>query len=214
MIFTKRIMEISANIYINAPVILILLLVIVMVSILICSCMRVPALVKEVIGVILIIVWMIILIDLTIIIRDKTPLPQILLTPFWCIKEAWKCRDAEDWYLIIGNIAIFMPLGIILPYFFKFRNKIAGAMGIGFVVSLFIEISQYIFHRGFFEIDDLINNTLGCILGYTFIVIYETVLNESKWRRVDRMASLGVWVFMIIFTVVALFQNQPVFGWI
>ncbi len=39
-------------------------------------------------------------------------------------------------------------------------------IGVGCLISISIEVLQFIFIRGFSEVDDVIHNTLGCAIGY------------------------------------------------
>jgi glycopeptide antibiotics resistance protein len=42
----------------------------------------------------------------------------------------------------------------------------------GFIVSLFIELTQYITGRGLCELDDVVHNTIGAFAG---IIIYKKI---------------------------------------
>ncbi len=67
---------------------------------------------------------------------------------------------------VIGNTTMFIPVGVIWPIVFKKLNthkKIICA-GIGF--SLCIEIFQLPFYDRVTDIDDLILNSLGFVIGY------------------------------------------------
>ena len=67
---------------------------------------------------------------------------------------------------LIGNTAMFIPVGIIWPAVFRkldTHRKVIAA-GVGF--SLFIEILQLPFYDRVTDIDDLILNSLGFLLGY------------------------------------------------
>ena len=66
-------------------------------------------------------------------------------------------------YLFVGNLIWFMPLGFLLPILTKVRSRV---ILWGFLLSLYIEVSQYIFGTGVSEVEDLILNTLGTALGY------------------------------------------------
>ena len=72
---------------------------------------------------------------------------------------------------LIGNTAMFIPLGIVWPTVFKKldSHKKVIAAGIGF--SLCIEILQLPFYDRVSDIDDLILNSLGFVLGYLPVVI-------------------------------------------
>lgn len=60
----------------------------------------------------------------------------------------------------IGNVVLFIPLGVVLGVVKKWDVKRAG-----FFISLFIEVLQFTFALGTFECDDLIHNTLGAVIG-------------------------------------------------
>ena len=67
---------------------------------------------------------------------------------------------------LIGNIAMFIPIGIIWPSVYRKldTHKKVIAAGVGF--SLLIEILQLPFYDRVTDIDDLILNSLGFLIGY------------------------------------------------
>ena len=67
---------------------------------------------------------------------------------------------------LVGNIAMFIPIGIIWPCVFKeLRTPIKGiGAGVGF--SLAIEILQLPFYDRVTDIDDLLLNSFGYMIGY------------------------------------------------
>ena len=67
---------------------------------------------------------------------------------------------------LIGNTLMFLPLGIVWPAVFWQLNTHGKVIGAGFGVSLTIEILQLPFFGRSTDIDDLILNTLGFLLGY------------------------------------------------
>lgn len=67
---------------------------------------------------------------------------------------------------LIGNVAMFIPLGIVWPSVFPELNTAKKAIAAGFGASLIIEIIQLPFFSRCSDIDDLILNTTGYILGY------------------------------------------------
>lgn len=76
-----------------------------------------------------------------------------------------------NYFLInfLGNILIFMPLGFLLPFIWK--KKFIFTSFIGFSISAFIEFVQLFIARGS-DVDDLMLNTLGTILGYMVFRLY------------------------------------------
>lgn len=67
---------------------------------------------------------------------------------------------------ILGNIFAFSPLGFLLPLLFKKFYRLKSIFLTSFAISLFIEIIQLVFYLGSTDIDDLILNTLGSLLGF------------------------------------------------
>ena len=67
---------------------------------------------------------------------------------------------------LIGNTAMFIPLGIIWPAVFHNLNTHGKVIVAGFGVSLAIELLQLPFFGRATDVDDLILNTLGFIIGY------------------------------------------------
>lgn len=67
---------------------------------------------------------------------------------------------------LLGNIIIFSPLGFLLPIVFSKLNSLRKIFPIVLLSSLIIELIQLFTGFGTFDIDDLILNTLGGIIGY------------------------------------------------
>lgn len=82
------------------------------------------------------------------------------------------------------NFILTLPLGFLLPQGFKtFRKPYFGAVS-GFVMSLVIETIQYFTGLGNFELDDIIMNTLGAIVGYLFFIYISKWIGNDKKQRV------------------------------
>ena len=84
-----------------------------------------------------------------------------------------------NWHLfilnVLGNVCVFVPLGIFLPKLFsKCQNPLLTIL-FSFELSLCVEIIQLITKVGSFDVDDIILNTLGGALGY---ITYKIV---RKW---------------------------------
>ena len=81
---------------------------------------------------------------------------------------------------LIGNTAMFLPLGIVWPAVFKKLNTHGKVILAGVGVSLTIEVLQLPFFGRSTDIDDLILNTLGFSIGYG---IYLLVRKLRKGRK-------------------------------
>ncbi|MCL2539722.1 MAG: VanZ family protein [Oscillospiraceae bacterium] len=81
------------------------------------------------------------------------------------------------------NVLLFFPLGILLPLLWPHANKFKYILFSSLALSLFIELSQLYGFR-LADVDDLIMNTTGSLLGY---LIYRRFTHVTKWKhgRVD-----------------------------
>ena len=81
------------------------------------------------------------------------------LLPF----HSYKLILAGEWRPLlenIGNVVLFIPLGVALKW-----SGVKDVKKAGLLASLLIEVLQFTFALGTFECDDLIHNTLGAVIG-------------------------------------------------
>ena len=76
---------------------------------------------------------------------------------------------------VIGNTLMFLPLGIVWPAVFKELDTHKKAIAAGFGSSLVIEILQLPFYSRLSDIDDLILNTLGYLMGYGIYLLVKAL---------------------------------------
>ncbi len=84
--------------------------------------------------------------------------------PFWTYKAILEGKN-EFVSEAIMNVVAFIPIGFMLGCSFA-SMKWWKVIIIACLVSLGIEILQFIMMRGFSELDDVMHNTLGCMIGY------------------------------------------------
>ncbi|MBQ5820919.1 MAG: VanZ family protein, partial [Clostridia bacterium] len=72
---------------------------------------------------------------------------------------------------VIGNAAMFVPSGIVLPIVYKRLNTFWKVLLTGIGMSLCIELIQLPFSARATDIDDLILNTIGVIVGYGIVAL-------------------------------------------
>ena len=77
---------------------------------------------------------------------------------------------------IVGNILIFSPLGMTIPLLEKRLNKGWLVVLLGLLFSLTIEIAQTFLVDRVFDVDDLILNSFGTLVGF---LVY-AILNQIK----------------------------------
>uniref|UniRef100_UPI003FEF2A77 VanZ family protein n=1 Tax=Lachnospira sp. TaxID=2049031 RepID=UPI003FEF2A77 len=73
---------------------------------------------------------------------------------------------------IFGNIIAFIPFGIYLPYTSESKLGFISTVLYTFSLSLTIELVQLITKVGSCDVDDIILNALGGVIGYILWYIY------------------------------------------
>ena len=103
------------------------------------------------------------------------------LTPF---HETYKLLRhgavALFWYNVAGNIAWFVPMGALWPALLRGQWKGIKTFFFCLGISFFIETLQLVFAVGVPDVDDLILNVLGGIIGYFAYFILKKTLNSNK----------------------------------
>ena len=82
---------------------------------------------------------------------------------------------------ILGNVILFVPLGYFLPSFFaRERLRPHFTIPICMCISIAVEVSQFMTKTGSLDVDDVILNTIGGILGYlAYAVLHPGILDGS-----------------------------------
>ena len=67
---------------------------------------------------------------------------------------------------VFMNILLYIPMGYLLPFIIKpMRYSILACTAVGFLCSCATEYAQLRYGLGYFQVDDIMNNTLGCLIG-------------------------------------------------
>lgn len=109
----------------------------------------------------------------TIFFREETFLKRYHLRPLWSYTELYNNIIVQ----LIMNIMMFIPIGLFSGGALKKKN-IWNVIGIGLVLSLFIELTQLITTRGVFNVDDIIHNVLGSVIGFSFFVLCYKIIKR------------------------------------
>lgn len=112
---------------------------------------------------------------------------RINIVPFRVFAQTYRMvfinKDVSYFIInFLGNIIMFIPVGLLVPIIWKIKDR--KVILTGFLISLFIEITQILLPRGT-DIDDLILNTFGTILG---LILYKIIKNvnmkgNKSWKR-------------------------------
>lgn len=107
---------------------------------------------------------------------------RLNLIPFKIISV---CIGIDDFSFtminIFGNIAVFAPLGFLLPLLWHRFERLLPTVLTCSLFSLLIEVIQYPLHRGT-DIDDLILNTVGALVGYLIFRVFRRAFPAAALR--------------------------------
>ena len=92
-------------------------------------------------------------------------------------------RDEADsmFFEVFWNVVLFMPYGFLASIISKSKAKWSVLLS-GSLLSVAIELTQLITHRGLFEYDDMIHNTLGTVIGIAMFYLAAKVLLSIERR--------------------------------
>lgn len=129
---------------------------------------------------------------------------SVNLIPFHTIKSyllgTVEVSRSVSFKNIIGNIVLFIPLGIYLQLFTKHKKVLTNLFGI-FVISLSLEFIQYIFAIGASDIDDILLNCIGGLIGILLYRFMITLIKDyNKVRTIITIFSsiIGIPLFGLI----------------
>ncbi len=141
----------------------------------------------RIISFILFIIYLIILINVLFLDARYgriTGLKGYNLEPFRTIKNYLKYSGTNAIMTnIFGNILAFMPLGFFVPILFRRTRFFILMILISGFVSLAVEVLQYHYAVGSFDVDDIILNTLGGFIGYLIFRICYYIYYGIKYLK-------------------------------
>lgn len=113
----------------------------------------------------------------------------------WRFLVRWNENDAQKAFLL-ANIIMFIPFGVLLPMFCKTMSHILIVLPLAVICSISIEALQLKYQLGFCQLDDVVANSAGFLIGfliflairdvYLFVVMLFRLL-VAVLRRLQRM---------------------------
>ena len=121
--------------------------------------------------------------------RDGSPnfIPFKTIWPYLTGFKGWLIAGIN----LIGNIILLVPFGFLLPFVIRninWKHSIIWAIGSGTI----IEVMQVVMHVGIFDIDDIILNAFGSMIGFWFFLLFSILMQSPVYRKF----TIG---FLIIF---------------
>ena len=111
---------------------------------------------------------------------------------------------------VIGNITLFIPFGFFSSYYLK-NKKMLTPFILSLITSLTIESVQFYIGR-VFDIDDIILNTLGGIIGFLCYIAFDAIsIRLPKFMKSD--AFLNLLIILVVILIIAYSFNLNIFWW-
>ena len=116
--------------------------------------------------VLLLVEWVFLVLCAIVFFRETGAERGYNLMPFW---SYWDYGKDSYFMEMFGenilNVLLFVPIGFLAGCGLR-GMTFKKILFLGGGLSVFIELLQFIFKKGFCETDDVIHNMLGCIIGY------------------------------------------------
>ena len=84
---------------------------------------------------------------------------------------------------LVGNVVVFIPFGFLLPYVLKRGRNFLVMLLNAFLFVLGIEVFQLFSAFGAFDVDDILLNCFGAVLGYFGYLIWEAIKRRMERER-------------------------------
>jgi len=151
---------------------------------------------------VLIRIWYILFVLLVVFAdRPNVFVQSVNFSIFSSYREALVAFSAKSVLNIVLNILLFVPIGFLFSSSFKNRNRSWLVLPIGLIFIIIIESIQLYFSVGVMDIDDIINNFLGVIIGhasYKLLYIYKFRM-EIKMNKQAVLYGILLALPMLIF---------------
>lgn len=127
-------------------------------------------------------------------------------------KEIFRYSIGSDKFVknVMGNIMLFIPYGFLSSYFLN-NKKLSVITILTIITTLTIETVQYYIGR-VFDIDDIILNLVGSIVGFLVFVGIDAIRSKIKILRNDTV--LDILIILILALVIICSFNINIFGMI
>jgi glycopeptide antibiotics resistance protein len=103
--------------------------------------------------------------------RFPIPDPRPNFVPFRSILHDVRAGGRNFVINFLGNLFAFVPMGLIPPLILRRRITPRQVALFSLTLSLMIEVPQFLTGRRVADVDDLILNTAGGLLGYAMVVL-------------------------------------------
>ena len=139
------------------------------------------------------VIW-IILFKLSVSIDQLPHFRSFNLIPFYYPNETtYQIKE------VLENMIIFIPFGLYLK---TLNINSERTVFLGFLLSLSLELSQYIFGIGASDITDLITNTIGVLVGVGLYFLLKKIFKEKTNKIILVLASIVTILFVSLIFII------------
>ncbi len=100
--------------------------------------------------------------------------------------ETWQGSVRSKAY-VIENILMMIPFGVLLPSVLKPAQNIFCCIPLGFFFSVSLEYAQFLSQCGHMQVDDVVVNVMGTVIGYLFYVSVKLLCRFSKYLKEKKL---------------------------
>ena len=109
----------------------------------------------------------------------------------------YELSSTQFYINVVGNVLLFVPFGYIVASYIR-PKKIWTNMLIAIIVSSTIELVQLRIGRSF-DVDDILLNTLGCIIGFLIFVAWQAIERHlPEFLKSDWFRNLVCFIFLAL----------------
>lgn len=136
----------------------------------------------------------------------QLPAQQFNVVPFMSIYEDIGSGRLRLNGNFLGNILIFIPVGIFISLF-RHNKKLIFNLVIIFSISFFVETMQFLTSTGIADVDDLLLNSLGGLIG---LFMYKLISFKRHYLSTKKVVTILSAV--IGFPVITLYIYIVIYG--
>ena len=129
---------------------------------------------------IILVIYVVILLYFTVIGRYSHEEYENRIYFYYSYRRLIEHYDSQSMRQILLNIAMLIPVGFLLPMIFNCKGKYLKTIGISILLIIVIELLQMLTKTGSCEVDDIINNLLGALLGMALYHMVRRIIKIHK----------------------------------
>lgn len=98
-------------------------------------------------------------------------------------------RNITSWYgfsNLVGNILVLVPLGFLLKQLYP-KHRFLKTMLDCLIIVVAKETLQFVAAVGYFDVDDILLNMLGCVAGYFAAVLFNKLVDAIRSKHAERV---------------------------